>query len=406
VHSLALFVLEKVRVLDIWLGAANSLSAEFAFLTYGCKGVFGVKAMGSKDLSKVVSKFEEFMRYCQKLEAHDSYLIVNRNSTVLAEAAQSAAENLDLNVKKFDLAAKRPYRHFPEDLIKLLRLKTSKAGMGLFDYSSNPAWNIREVGARIELLHHVIEEVQISWAHSPGITLDMAVNGPLQCDYQRMAEESERLLRKLGNVKKICLTAPGGTNLEVEVAKQVKFDTDCVIVPPNVYGKPGKFGNLPVGEVWAQKGEIIQVVNKKTGREESQHYPVRQVANGRVVCDVTAGGYTGRIDPEKPIVAQFKDGFLTDFHCEDRKLDSVREDILASQELYGLPTVLEEVGIGLNEKARVTGNMLEDEKIRGTCHVAPGNVRCHVDLLIDKPTITVCYFDGSTKKIIRVGDLA
>jgi hypothetical protein len=70
-----------------------------------------------------------------------------------------------------------------------------------------------------------------------------------------------------------------------------------------------------------------------------------------------------------------------------------------------LPTVLEEVGIGLNEKARITGNMLEDEKIRGTCHLAPGNVRCHVDLLIDKPTIMVYCRDGTTKEIIRKGNV-
>ena len=84
----------------------------------------------------------------------------------------------------------------------------------------------------------------------------------------------------------------------------------------------------------------------------------------------------------------------------------IREEIMTSQKIYGLPTVLEEVGIGLNEKARITGNMLEDEKIRGTCHLAPGNVRCHVDMLIDKPTITVCYINGKTKEIIRNGRLA
>ena len=39
--------------------------------------------------------------------------------------------------------------------------------------------------------------------------------------------------------------------------------------------------------------------------------------------------------------------------------------------------------------------MLEDEKLRGTCHLAPGNVRCHVDMLIDKPTITATYLNGS-----------
>ncbi|MDX1814218.1 MAG: hypothetical protein R3319_05455 [Candidatus Bathyarchaeia archaeon] len=365
-----------------------------------------MKKISPQDLNKVVSKFAEFMQHCQKLKTHDTYLIVNRNSPTLTEAAQSAAKNCGLNVEKFDLTANKPYKNFPRKLIKLLRQETPKAGIGLFDYSQNPDWNLKEVGARIELLHQTIEQVPISWAHSPGITLDMAVNGPLQCDYKKMAEESERILQKLRNTKKLHITTPGGTDIEVEVPKQVKFGTDCVIVPPNLYGKPGKFGNLPVGEVWSQKGKIMQVVNKETGKEENQHYPVKQIANGKVVCDVAVGGYEGKINPEKPIIAQFRDGVLTDFKCEDRALNRIREDIWASQRIYGLPTVLEEVGIGLNEKARITGNMLEDEKIRGTCHLAPGNVRCHVDMLISRPSITAYYISGATREIIRNGELA
>jgi aminopeptidase len=356
-------------------------------------------------LNKVVSKFGEFMQYCQKLKPHDTYLIVNRNSPVLARAAQKAAENNRLSIRTFDLAANKPYNHFPQELITLLREETPKAGLGLFDYSHNPGWNLKEVGARIELLHQTIEKIPISWAHSPGITLDMATNGPLQCNYRKMAEKSEKLLQKLQNIKKIHITAPGGTDVEVKVSKQVKFDTDCIIVPPNVYGQPGKFGNLPVGEVWSQKGEIIKVVNSETGKEESQNYPVKQKANGKVVCDVSAGGYEGKINPGKPITVHFENGVLTDFHCEDQALDCIREEILASQKRYGLPTVLEEVGIGLNERARITGNMLEDEKLRGTCHLAPGNVRCHVDMLIDKPTITVDYLK-ETIEIMRNGSLA
>ena len=367
--------------------------------------MFNMEKNCSKDLNKVVNKLEEFMQHCQKLVANDTYLIVNRNSPILAKASQRAAENLGLNVKRLDLTAKKPYKNFPEKLTKHLCQQTPKAGMGLFNYSQNPDWNLKEVGARIKFLHQLIEQLPISWAHSPGITLDMAINGPLQCNYKKMADDSEKLLQKLQNTNTIQITAPGGTDIEIEIAKQTKFDTDCIIVPPNIYGKPGKFGNLPVGEVWSQKGEIIQVLNKHTGMLESEHYPVKQNANGKVVCDVTIGGYSGKINPKKPITVQFRDGILTDFQCEDRALDCVREDILTSEQRYGLPTVLEEVGIGLNEKARITGNMLEDEKIKGTCHLAPGNVRCHVDMLIDKPTITVNSIKGVKREIIRKGTL-
>jgi hypothetical protein len=124
--------------------------------------MFNMQKIEAEGLNKVVSKLKEFMQHCQKLKTQDTYLIVNRKSPILAEAAQKAAENYGLNVKTFDLAANKPYKHFPKKLIKLLRQKTPKAGIGLFDYSHNPDWNLKEVGARIELLHQVIEEVPMS----------------------------------------------------------------------------------------------------------------------------------------------------------------------------------------------------------------------------------------------------
>ena len=57
-----------------------------------------------------------------------------------------------------------------------------------------------------------------------------------------------------------------------------------------------------------------------------------------------------------------------------------------------------ELGIGLNAKAMITGNILEDEKVIGTSHVAVGNntsfggtndVQLHLDGVISKPDITV-----------------
>ncbi len=61
-------------------------------------------------------------------------------------------------------------------------------------------------------------------------------------------------------------------------------------------------------------------------------------------------------------------------------------------------TNLAELGIGTNEKAILTGNILEDEKILGTAHVAfgasaaiGGNVQVpvHLDCVVMKPTVTL-----------------
>ena len=362
-----------------------------------------MEAIDVGDLNKIVLKLEEFMKYSQKLKPGDSYLIVNRNSAILADSAKKAAENSGLEASLFNLAENKPYEHFPKLLSTLIRRETVKAGISLFDYSFHPDWNLKEVGARIELLHQTIEQVPISWAHSPGITLDMALNGPLQCDYKRLSEESVKLLDRLQNIRRIHITSPQGTDIELELPEQSKFDTDCVIIPPDIHGHPGKVGNLPIGEVFFQKENIIEVVNGNTGKTEKQPYPAKIKANGRIVCDVTVGGCIRKVNPEKPIIVRFENGILKDFFCEDKSFYSVQESFIASQMKYGLPTVLEEIGIGLNEKARITGNMLEDEKIRGTCHLAPGNVRCHADMLIDKPTIIAVYTDGNIVEIVRDG---
>ena len=59
-----------------------------------------------------------------------------------------------------------------------------------------------------------------------------------------------------------------------------------------------------------------------------------------------------------------------------------------------------ELGIGTNPAAKITGHVLEDEKVRGTCHIALGNnvfygakinVPLHLDGIIKKPTI---YLDS------------
>ena len=56
---------------------------------------------------------------------------------------------------------------------------------------------------------------------------------------------------------------------------------------------------------------------------------------------------------------------------------------------------LGELGIGLNPRARIVGNILEDEKVFETCHIALGSnydedakAMIHLDGIIYKPTIT------------------
>jgi leucyl aminopeptidase (aminopeptidase T) len=82
-------------------------------------------------------------------------------------------------------------------------------------------------------------------------------------------------------------------------------------------------------------------------------------------------------------------------------------DALAAQGDDGLNVA--ELGIGTNEKARLTGNVLEDEKLLGTVHVAFGasaaiggtvQVPIHLDCVVLHPDVVV---DG--RELVRDGEL-
>jgi leucyl aminopeptidase (aminopeptidase T) len=71
-----------------------------------------------------------------------------------------------------------------------------------------------------------------------------------------------------------------------------------------------------------------------------------------------------------------------------------------------------ELGIGLNPAARISGNMLEDEKAFRTCHFAIGMnydedapSLIHLDGLVKNPTITAVFEDGLEQVIEREGEL-
>lgn len=134
-----------------------------------------------------------------------------------------------------------------------------------------------------------------------------------------------------------------------------------------IYMKKGAFGNLPAGEIFIA--------------------PLENRTNGTIVVDASVGGL-GKIDKE--IEIKIKKGFID--HISDGRIAKQFNKLLKNK-LY---KNVAELGIGTNYKAKITGNVLEDEKVAGTCHIAFGNnkhfggkvdVPFHVDFVIKKPTI-------------------
>jgi leucyl aminopeptidase (aminopeptidase T) len=143
----------------------------------------------------------------------------------------------------------------------------------------------------------------------------------------------------------------------------------------------GAFGNLPCGE-----GFIA---------------PVEGTAQGRLVVDGSIATL-GIVDA--PVEMTVEAGLLTDASGE---MGAALLELLAVGGDGGRNVA--ELGIGTNEKATLTGNVIEDEKLLGTCHIAFGasaaiggtvQVPVHLDCVVMRPTVAV---DGT--ELVRDGEL-
>ena len=91
------------------------------------------------------------------------------------------------------------------------------------------------------------------------------------------------------------------------------------------------------------------------------------------------------------------------------------EKITRLTEVDDMAGTIGELGIGLNPGARLTGNLLEDEKAGKTAHIAFGNntempngknnSKTHRDFLFYNPTFEVEYTDGTKKILIKDGEI-
>jgi leucyl aminopeptidase (aminopeptidase T) len=132
----------------------------------------------------------------------------------------------------------------------------------------------------------------------------------------------------------------------------------------------GAFGNLPCGE-----GFIA---------------PLEGTGEGTLVVDGSIAG-AGRV--EMPVTLTVRGGHLTE---ATGTAGAILLELLSAHGPDG--TNVAELGIGTNEKAILTGNILEDEKILGTAHVAFGasaaiggtvQVPVHLDCVVLEPTVEI-----------------
>lgn len=250
---------------------------------------------------------------------------------------------------------KRPLRGTPPDLVELFdRLKPDLFFNQLKGYAEETPFRIA--------LHHEESRFGARVGHSPGVEMGM-FEYPMTADFREMKLKAEALKKKFEGVKSVRLTTKAGTDVSFSIEGR-DFANDITI-------KPGHMGNLPAGEMWCA--------------------PVEHSMNGIIVVDGSIGDL-GQV--KEPLTITVKNGFIMGLESKDKALVKRVKELTSVDHEASLAG---EFGIGLNPKARLTGNLLEDEKAGGTLHIAfganedmPGGQnksKTHRDFLFKAPSI-------------------
>jgi aminopeptidase len=210
----------------------------------------------------------------------------------------------------------------------------------------------------------------------PGITKEVMIRG-MNADYKKISRLSVRLKEILEKGNYIRVTAPAGTDISFDITGRTSYASK------GLFHQKGESGNLPTGETFLA--------------------PLEGTSNGVFVVDGSMAGL-GLIKNAN-ISIEVKDGFA----------EKIKGGALARKLAKQLDSVgrdarnIAEFGIGTNDSAKLSGILLEDEKVMGTVHIALGNnlsmggnvnVPIHLDGVIKKPTV---YLDD--KVIMKNGKL-
>ncbi|PIC67671.1 aminopeptidase [Sporosarcina sp. P21c] len=200
----------------------------------------------------------------------------------------------------------------------------------------------------------------ISVITMPGITEDMFLNGAMSADYSRVEKETLSMTDKLTDAHTVIIETGAAHELVIPVNGRNGVPSTGVF-----RGKAAS-GNLPSGEAYIA--------------------PLEGEAEGTIEIN---GSISGIGLVPKPIVLTIEKGRLIDASGQDgKKLLELLGD--------GDGRYLCELGIGTNHAARLTGNILEDEKAYETIHVAFGSnhtfggkikTNVHIDCVTKNPTV-------------------
>src|SRR5436190_9909240 len=198
-------------------------------------------------------------------------------------------------------------------------------------------------------------------ATMPTVTADM-LSRLMDVDFDVLAARSRAVTELLTTADEAHVTCPRGTDLRLDLSGRQGIADDGDLTAP------GSFGNLPCGEGFVAPLSADGTVATRSLASIGlvQGHPAHLTIEG--------GRLTKATGPEGERLYELLTG--------------------AGEQGSNLA----ELGVGTNDRAQLTGNVLEDEKILGTIHVAFGAsagiggtvaVPIHLDVVVTDATLTI-----------------
>ncbi|MCG2728042.1 MAG: aminopeptidase [Candidatus Methanoperedenaceae archaeon] len=199
-------------------------------------------------------------------------------------------------------------------------------------------------------------------ASMPGITENMMTSGGMAADYNKVNEIAVLLNKRLENARKVRVVTESGTDIIFDL-EGCKWMMDT-----GICHEPGCSANMPAGEL----------------------YIAPKDANGVFIVDGSMSGF-GILD--SPLEFTVRQRYVTGIRGSQAEKLSAMLDKVGEKARN-----IAEFGIGINPAAKLIGNVLEDEKVGGTVHIALGDnstfggdviAGIHLDGIITKPMLFV-----------------
>ncbi len=207
----------------------------------------------------------------------------------------------------------------------------------------------------------------------PGVNEEIMVRC-MNADYHAIAKRTFAICALMEKTTTIRVKSAAGTNITMPITGRKAHASSGIL------RERGQWGNLPTGEAYLA--------------------PVEGGSDGVVVVD----GSMAQIGMVKtPIRIEVRKGYAEEITGGDEA-----KKLISLIEPFGKDArTVAEFGIGTNDRAILTGKIIEDEKVMGTIHIAFGDnksmggsvrVASHLDGLVRQPDV---WFDD--RQIMREG---